>query len=102
MINPHSPGPDMAAGTCQFRLFKNNPNVCQVRVDFVDTELLTPQNGNCVDQYLTISGTIWPTGFNRICGINPDQHFTSILMTLRLLNIWIFKLPQLKLASNEP
>ena len=75
MINPHYPGPDMAAGTCQFRLFKNNPNICQVRVDFVDTELLTPQNGNCIDQYLTISGTIWPTGINRICGINTDQHF---------------------------
>ena len=22
-----------------------------------------------------ISGSIWPTGFGRICGINPDQHF---------------------------
>ena len=73
MINPHYPGPDMAAGTCQFRLFKNNPNVCQVRVDFVDTELLTPKNGNCVDQYMTITGTIWPTGTNRICGINPGK-----------------------------
>ena len=22
-----------------------------------------------------ILGSIWPTGFGRICGINPDQHF---------------------------
>ena len=20
-------------------------------------------------------GSIWPTGFGRVCGINPDQHF---------------------------
>ena len=25
--------------------------------------------------YYNISGSIWPTGFGRICGINPDQHF---------------------------
>ena len=44
-------------------------------MDFVDTELLTPENGNCQDQYFAISGSIWPIGVNQICGINPDQHF---------------------------
>ena len=24
---------------------------------------------------LSFLGSIWPTGFGRICGINPDQHF---------------------------
>ena len=75
LINPQYPGHDTAAGTCQFRMLKNSPDICQVRVDFVDTDLLTPDNGNCNDQYLTVSGTIWPVGINRICGINPDQHF---------------------------
>ena len=30
MINPNYPGVDMAAGTCQFRLFKNHEDICQV------------------------------------------------------------------------
>ena len=82
-------------------------NIFQVRIDFVDTEMLTPTEGSCKDQYMSISGgcqgvskklctshnladyltstdiyvfynisgSIWPTGFGRICGINPDQHF---------------------------
>ena len=81
--------------------------IFQVRIDFVDTEMLTPTEGSCKDQYMSISGgcqgvskklctshnlagyltstdiyfsyiisgSIWPTGFGRICGINPDQHF---------------------------
>ena len=95
----------------------------EVRVDFVDTELLSPTEGDCLDQYLVVrshghwsfikqaakpflnqilkktsfielsvntlfmnqilknlvhhifSGSTWSTGFNRLCGINPDQHF---------------------------
>ena len=47
----------------------------QIRVDFVDTELLTPDNGNCNDQALTVSGTIWHSGINRICGINPGMYY---------------------------
>ena len=46
-------------------------NFVQIRVDFVDTEMLSPVEGNCDDQYMTVSGSIWPTGFKRICGINP-------------------------------
>ena len=41
----------------------------------MDTELLTPDDGNCNAQALTISGSVWPTGVGRLCGINPDQHF---------------------------
>ena len=36
-INPRYPGEDTAAGTCHFRLLKNSPDICQIRVDFVDT-----------------------------------------------------------------
>ena len=51
----------------------------QVRVDFVDTELLTPDNGNCREQALTITGTMWHSGVNRICGINPGLNFPAKL-----------------------
>ena len=46
-------------------------SIFQVRVDFVDTEFLTPKDGNCNEQYFIVSGTIWPIGVNQICGINP-------------------------------
>ena len=40
--------------------FKNfqidDSNVCQVRVDFVDTQLLEPSEGSCEKQYLTVKG----------------------------------------------
>ena len=31
-------------------------NIFQVRIDFVDTEMLTPTEGSCKDQYMSISG----------------------------------------------
>ena len=58
-INPRYPGPDTAAGTCHFRLLKHSPDICQVRVDFVDTELLSPRNGICNEQYLLVTGTVF-------------------------------------------
>ena len=30
--------------------------ILQVRIDFVDTEMLTPTEGSCKDQYMSISG----------------------------------------------
>ena len=30
----------------------------QVRIDFVDTEMLTPSEGSCKDQYMSISGNV--------------------------------------------
>jgi len=74
-INPHYPAYDRVSGTCHFRMIVEDTSVCQVRVDFVDTELLAPTAGNCQDQYLIVTGSIWPTGFHRLCGINADQHF---------------------------
>jgi len=74
-INPHYPSPDNVAGTCHFRMVTSDPGVCQIRVDFVDTELLSPERGDCNDQYLIVSGAIWNPGFHKLCGINPDQHF---------------------------
>ena len=74
-INPHYPSHDNVAGTCHFRMVTSDPGVCQIRVDFVDTELLSPYQGDCNDQYLIVSGSTWSTGFQKVCGINPDQHF---------------------------
>jgi len=44
-------------------------------VDFVDSEMVEPRNGNCLSQFVLLVGPIWPVGFTRLCGTNTDQHF---------------------------
>lgn len=78
-ISPHYPNHDIMAGTCNFRMLISREGICQVRVDFVDTELLSPTNGNCQEQYMRMQGSMWDTGFRKLCGINPDQHFYIFL-----------------------
>ena len=60
---------------CTFMLVISDTSVCQVRVDFVDTNLAPPFNGDCSQQYLTIKGAIWPLGVQKFCGQNDGQHF---------------------------
>ena len=60
---------------CTFMLVISDSKVCQVRVDFVDTQLLQPINGECSQQYLTLNGPIWPLGVQKFCGKNDGQHF---------------------------
>eukprot|EP00095_Tigriopus_kingsejongensis_P008235 maker-scaffold591_size129331-snap-gene-0.19 protein:Tk08235 transcript:maker-scaffold591_size129331-snap-gene-0.19-mRNA-1 annotation:"hypothetical protein DAPPUDRAFT_305676" len=74
-INPNYPAHDSTTGSCHFRVIVERAEVCQLRVDFVDTEMLTPRQGNCADQFLVVGGDIWPTGLDKLCGINTDQHF---------------------------
>ena len=47
----------------------------QIRVDFVDTEFISPNDGMCRDQFMVVGGSIWPVGIDKVCGLNPDQHF---------------------------
>ncbi|XP_066974560.1 location of vulva defective 1-like [Macrobrachium rosenbergii] len=73
-VNPSYPYRDTSAGICMFRL-DIQPGVCQVRVDVIETHLAPPTEGVCVRQYLTVQGTIWRPGVQRICGTNSDTHF---------------------------
>ena len=73
-VNPSYPDYDTATGQCKFYLILNS-GVCQVRVDFVDTKLLSPVRGECSQQSLTVQGTIYPLGVPAFCGVNTDQHF---------------------------
>jgi len=45
---------DKSNDQCSFLLEISDASVCQIRVDFVDTKLLEPSDGNCVKQYLVI------------------------------------------------
>jgi len=73
-VNPSYPGYDSSTGACKFHLVLHS-DVCQVRVDFVDTAFLPPVNGECSLQKLTVGGSVWPIGVKSFCGVNSDQHF---------------------------
>ena len=73
-VSPNYPSYSSDSGTCEFYLVLDR-GVCQVRVDFVDTDMLDPVNGLCLNQELTIQGTIWPLGVGSFCGKNEGQHF---------------------------
>ncbi|XP_035714482.1 uncharacterized protein LOC118438397 [Folsomia candida] len=74
-VNEQYPRDDEVAGECNFRLVIQSHDICQVRVDLVDTVLLPPTRGECLSQTLTVEGALWPTGLSPICGVNNDQHF---------------------------
>lgn len=77
-VNPQYPLTSRLEDTgqvCSFMLEIADSSVCQVRVDFVDTELLPPDEGDCNQQYLTVNGHIWPLGLQKFCGVNDGQHF---------------------------
>eukprot|EP00090_Calanus_glacialis_P015042 TRINITY_DN23916_c0_g1_i1.p1 TRINITY_DN23916_c0_g1~~TRINITY_DN23916_c0_g1_i1.p1 ORF type:complete len:681 (+),score=97.98 TRINITY_DN23916_c0_g1_i1:151-2193(+) len=73
-VSPNYPNYISETGTCDFYLVLDK-SACQVRVDFVDTDMLAPKDGSCIDQELTIQGTIWPLGVQSFCGRNDGQHF---------------------------
>ena len=70
-INPRYPGEDTAAGTCHFRLLKNSPDVCQIRVDFVDT----------VTKYLLLN--FWAEIFFEVL---PIRTITQYIMSVNKKN----------------
>jgi len=73
-VSPQYPNYISTTGDCDFYLVVDK-DVCQVRVDFVDTDMLAPIQGACTDQELTIQGTVWPMGVQSFCGQNSGQHF---------------------------
>lgn len=93
--------------TTNIFLLNLGSNDFQIRVDFVDTELMDPVRGECLSQFFIVQGDIWPTGLPPLCGINNDQHCTHIndewliflaarltyKMQLNVLILRIFSLP---------
>lgn len=49
-------------------------NVVQVLVEFMFFELLPPTEGNCIDDWLIISGQAINNNIPVVCGINTGQH----------------------------
>lgn len=73
--NPSYPSADTDERFCDLTIEVNDPNVCQLRLDFLDFQLDPPTQGACRDDYMEISATgIPPLAIPRLCGLNRNQH----------------------------
>lgn len=73
--NPSYPSADSEERFCDLTITIDDPNVCQIRIDFLDFQLDQPTNGACNDDYLEISASgLSPQTVPRLCGLNRNQH----------------------------
>lgn len=73
--NPSYPSADSDEKFCDLTVEMSDPNVCQLRLDFLDFQLDPPTEGACRDDYMEISASgMPPLTVPRLCGLNRNQH----------------------------
>lgn len=66
---------DNVQNFCDLSVEVRDPDVCQLRVDFLDFQMDQPMQGNCLGDRLKITATgINPTTIPILCGTNRNQH----------------------------
>ncbi|KAF5299667.1 hypothetical protein FQA39_LY11462 [Lamprigera yunnana] len=71
--NPLFPSTFTGASVCTLTVQRCNPDICQIRIDFLNFNLAQPNgDGTCVNDALLISGS--GSNIGRICGENTGQH----------------------------
>ena len=74
-MNPAYPNSDTASTYCAFTVEVRDPNVCQVRIDFLEFNVDGPTNGLCLGDKLTVTaGGLNARSIPILCGNNKDQH----------------------------
>jgi hypothetical protein len=72
-ISPDFPSPYTGGSTCTVTIQRCNPDICQIRIDFLTFSLAQPDaTGNCVnDAFYVIGGA---SNVPVLCGENSGQH----------------------------
>lgn len=79
--NPSYPSTDKQNNFCDLTVDVRDPEVCQLRIDFLDFQLDQPTNGNCLGDKLRISATGLPINHvPLLCGSNRNQHRMSCFL----------------------
>lgn len=74
-MNPAYPNSDTASTYCAFTVEVRDPNVCQVRIDFLEFNVDQPTDGLCLGDKLTVTaGGLNARSIPILCGNNKDQH----------------------------
>ena len=73
-VNKEYPGYGKTANTCILKMKAIDPNVCQLRLDFITFEIGQPNaEGVCEGDFMEVLDTKSTTPL-KICGINTGQH----------------------------
>ncbi|XP_031766590.2 uncharacterized protein LOC113509880 [Galleria mellonella] len=72
--NPGFPSPSMERLSCTITLSKASEDIKQIRLDFVNFELLPPSAGTCEEDQFIVSGQNINNVIPILCGINTGQH----------------------------
>ena len=73
--NPSYPQSDTQQNFCDLTVNINDPDICQLRIDFLDFQLDQPTRGDCLgDKFRISSSGFAPTSVPVLCGLNRNQH----------------------------
>ncbi|XP_013190549.1 uncharacterized protein LOC106134942 [Amyelois transitella] len=72
--NPSFPSPSTERLSCTLMIDKTSENVKQIRLDFMNFELLPPTDGTCQQDQFIVSGQNVNNVIPILCGVNTGQH----------------------------
>lgn len=74
-MNPSYPQSDTQSTYCSFTVEVRDPDVCQIRLDFLEFNVDQPTDGFCYGDRLTVTaGGLNARSIPILCGNNKDQH----------------------------
>ncbi|XP_053604558.1 uncharacterized protein LOC128671812 isoform X2 [Plodia interpunctella] len=72
--NPGFPSPSTERLSCALSIHKSSEDIKQLRLDFMNFELLPPTGGTCQEDQFIVSGQNVNNMIPIICGVNTGQH----------------------------
>lgn len=72
--NPGAPAPFSDSRACSVTVARTQPNICQLRLDFLKFDLDRPRTGVCENDRFVVSGQASNSIVPAICGYNTGQH----------------------------
>ncbi|XP_003738338.1 uncharacterized protein LOC100905950 [Galendromus occidentalis] len=72
-VPPHHPHKEKNANVCPLRI-QVEPEVCQIRLDFVRFDILGPRDGDCLDDMFVVLGSNRNHKIPVLCGENTGHH----------------------------
>ncbi|KAJ6220597.1 hypothetical protein RDWZM_006409 [Blomia tropicalis] len=77
--NPSYPLTDSGQNFCDLSINIYDPDICQLRIDFLEFQIDGPINGDCVGDKFTVTASgMTPTSVPVLCGNNRNQHNYAI------------------------
>lgn len=81
--NPSFPMTDSIQNFCDLTVNIVDPDICQLRIDFLEFQIDNPTEGNCLgDKFMVTASGMTPTSVPILCGNNRNQHRKSTRLAI--------------------